>query len=357
MGKSTVAWQLYEGLAADGWCAGYVDIDQLGMCYPPRDDDPYRHRLKGSVLCSLLPNYEAVGVQVLVVSGVLDPALGGWLRKELDAADPTFCRLVLDRQQLRRRVDERGASGLWHAVRRADEELDAVVPLGPTVRTDGLDPRQVAVQVRAHAELPDGDGRGDGTRGARWSAAAAPVSAAPGNVSWLCGTTGVGSSTVAWHVFSLLRESGRTAAMLDLRQLGFVARADVAEHEVAAANVASAWGSFAAEGATHLVLAGAAESSEDVRAYREALSATAMTVFRLRASREDLARRIHARGRGDGVRLPGDELVGRTDEALDAVAAEAWRRQEGIDAAEIADVVLESSGVAPEDLACRVLQG
>src|SRR4051794_14996156 len=73
VGKSTVAWQLYEDLAAGSFRCGYVDIDQLGMCYPASEDDADRHRLKGTVLAALLPNYAAAGVRALIVSGVLDP--------------------------------------------------------------------------------------------------------------------------------------------------------------------------------------------------------------------------------------------------------------------------------------------
>jgi adenylylsulfate kinase-like enzyme len=35
VGKTTTAWALYEQLAREGVRTGYVDIDQLGMCYAP----------------------------------------------------------------------------------------------------------------------------------------------------------------------------------------------------------------------------------------------------------------------------------------------------------------------------------
>ena len=123
VGKSTVAWQLYEELTAGGSRWGYVDIDQLGMCYPAGEDDPDRHRLKGSVLGALLPNYAAAGIRTLVVSGVLDPALAGWTSEQLVGAEVTFCRLVVGEQELRRRLDQRGGGESWDAVRRADQEL------------------------------------------------------------------------------------------------------------------------------------------------------------------------------------------------------------------------------------------
>ncbi len=131
VGKSTVAWQLYEDLTARGSRCGYVDIDQLGMCYPAGEDDPDRHRLKGSVLGALLPNYAAAGIRTLVVSGVLDPALAGWTSEQLVGAEVTFCRLVVGEQELRRRLDQRGGGESWDAVRRADQELDAPARSGP----------------------------------------------------------------------------------------------------------------------------------------------------------------------------------------------------------------------------------
>ncbi len=154
VGKSTVAWRLYEDLTARGSRCGYVDTDQLGMCYPAGEDDPDRHRLKGSVLGAVLPNYAAAGIRTLVVSGVLDPALAGWTSEQLVGAEVTFCRLVVGKEELRRRLDQRGGGESWDAVRRADRELDAAGPLGPTVVTDGLDPSQVAAAVRMGVDVP-----------------------------------------------------------------------------------------------------------------------------------------------------------------------------------------------------------
>jgi adenylylsulfate kinase-like enzyme len=39
VGKSTVGWQIYRRLAVDGWGCVYLEIDQLGICYPePKSD-------------------------------------------------------------------------------------------------------------------------------------------------------------------------------------------------------------------------------------------------------------------------------------------------------------------------------
>src|SRR5205085_4679111 len=120
-------------------------------------------------------------------------------------------------------------------------------------------------------------------------------------------------------------------------------------HRLASANVAAAWECFAASGATHLVLSGAVETRPQVQRYRDALPATTMTLYRLRAGRDELARRVRARGRGDGVRLAGDRLVGRPAEVCDAAATEAWREQTRLDAVEVADAVVDTTGVSAAD--------
>jgi hypothetical protein len=76
---------------------------------------------------------------------------------------------------------------------------------------------------------------------------------------------------------------GRTAAFLDLRQLSFISAAAGTCHRLASANVAAAWERFVASGATHLILSGAVESRDVVQLYRDALPATTLTVYRLRA--------------------------------------------------------------------------
>jgi hypothetical protein len=356
VGKSTVAWRVYEDLTAGGLRCGYVDIDQLGMCYPPRHDDPGRHRLKGSVLAALLPNFTAAGAEVLLVSGVLDPALAGWLRSELAGAEVTFCRLVLAKEELRRRIVQRGGgSESWEDVRRVDAELDAAPALGPTVVTDGLEPSQVAASVRARAGTPAAASPALTDEHDSGAAGVACVGSSAGTVIWFCGSTAAGKSTVGWQLFTTLLDQGTTAAFLDLRQLSFIAGDVRTCHRLASANVAAAWEYFAESGATQLVLSGAVETRDQVQLYRDALPATTMTLYRLRASRPELARRVQARARGEGVRLAGDWLLGQTQQVCEAAATEAWRAQTRLDAVEVADVAVDTTSVSAPDLVTRVL--
>ena len=356
VGKSTATWQLFGDLTSSGLHCAYVDIDQIGMCYPAPVEDPDQHRLKGTVLASLLANYGAAGAEVLLVSGVLDPSLIPWLTGELGVAGATFRRLTLSEERLRLRLEERGGDGDdWDAVRRADRELDVAMPTGPRVSTDGLSPQQVADAVRASVE---GLTAPSARRGNRALPGGEPthVSISPGTVTALCGAGGVGKSAVAWQIFLALQEGGTTVAFLDLQQLGFVPGDVTARHRVQAANVAAAWDCFAAGGAAHLVLSGSLDNPEQVRQYRDALPATKLTVYRLRADREDLVSRIQARGRGEGPRLAGDQLVNQPPDVLEQAVAAAWQQQRRLDAADVADAVVDSSGAGATEVATRVLR-
>src|SRR5262245_22011645 len=83
-GKSTVGFEVYSQLLEAGVPVAYVDIDQLGICLAELPDDPYRYRLKARNLRVVVAGYQAAGARCVVVSGVVDPALGVHL-EELDA--------------------------------------------------------------------------------------------------------------------------------------------------------------------------------------------------------------------------------------------------------------------------------
>jgi adenylylsulfate kinase-like enzyme len=59
VGKSTVGWEIIAQLTEAGIEAGYIDIDQLGMCYPEPVADPGRHRMKAQNLGAVVANYRA----------------------------------------------------------------------------------------------------------------------------------------------------------------------------------------------------------------------------------------------------------------------------------------------------------
>src|SRR5262245_18986915 len=73
VGKTTVGFEVFAGLARDGVRAGFVDIDQLGMDYPEPPHDPGRYRLKAGNLNSVVANFRAAGARGVVVAGVVHP--------------------------------------------------------------------------------------------------------------------------------------------------------------------------------------------------------------------------------------------------------------------------------------------
>ncbi|MGH9210970.1 MAG: AAA family ATPase [Acidimicrobiales bacterium] len=76
VGKTSVGWQLYRRGAADGRRIAFVDVDQLGICYPERAGDRGRHRLKARNVDALRRNFAAAGAECLIVSGVVDAVTG-----------------------------------------------------------------------------------------------------------------------------------------------------------------------------------------------------------------------------------------------------------------------------------------
>lgn len=92
VGKSTVAWEVYEQLTGRGVPAAYVDIDYLGFCQPLIGDTP--NRLVELNLASMWPNCATAGARCLIAAGVMVTRED---RRSYEAAVPggvlTLCRL------------------------------------------------------------------------------------------------------------------------------------------------------------------------------------------------------------------------------------------------------------------------
>jgi hypothetical protein len=215
VGKTAVAWEIYERLDRAGSAPAYVDVDQLGMCYPPQASDPDRHMLKARNVAALRANFSAAGARCLVVSGVVDASRGPEVGL-LGGAPITVGRLRADPAELRGRLDRRPASFARPdaAVEEADL-LDRSTFAHWSVDTTGLSVGEVANRVLAETGNwpPTGMDRGD------WSPTVNDANVgASGEVLWLCGTTGVGKSTVGFRVYvngspaKVGRASARTTA-------------------------------------------------------------------------------------------------------------------------------------------------
>jgi hypothetical protein len=114
IGKSTVGWEIFTQLTQAGIEAGYVDIDQLGMCYPEHVSDPGRHRVKTRNLAAAWQTYRAAGVQCLIAVGpVENDAAAKAYAAALPHAAITLCRLHCGADELTRRIMLRGPGGSW----------------------------------------------------------------------------------------------------------------------------------------------------------------------------------------------------------------------------------------------------
>ncbi|MFK0292636.1 AAA family ATPase [Streptomyces sp. NPDC090442] len=361
VGKTTVAWELYSQATRGGrGTVGYVDIDQLGMCYPAPATDPGRHRLKARNLGAVVAGFRAAGVRCLIVSGVVDPA-GGVRPEDVAQAAVTVCRLRADREVLRQRFLGRGGpAGLVDAVLREADALDASDFAEVCVDTGGLRVGEVARLV--------------GERTGGWPAPAAgrsvaaevhsapPLATAAGRppVLWLCGATGVGKSTVGFEVYQRVLRAGVVAAYLDLDQLGFchpVSGDDPGNHRLKASNLGAVWGTCRAAGAQCLIMSGPVEDEATAAVYAEALSDAELAICRLHAGPEELTRRIMSRADGGSWDQPGDPLRGRSEAELLRVADRAVTSAAALDARGVGAVRIATDGRTAAEVAEAVLSG
>jgi adenylylsulfate kinase len=106
VGKSTVAWEIYDVLREAGSPIAYLDTDNLGFCTPAFDDSS---RLVELNIASMWPNFEAAGARCLVVAGIIVTLEQ---RRRFEASIPdgelTLCRLRAKPETLAARILRRG---------------------------------------------------------------------------------------------------------------------------------------------------------------------------------------------------------------------------------------------------------
>ncbi|MBP2336941.1 broad-specificity NMP kinase [Saccharothrix coeruleofusca] len=345
VGKTAVGWEVYSRLAGSGIRTGYVDIDQLGICYPEPSDDPGRHRMQARNLAGVVADFRAAGARCVVVSGVVDVDRGVPVDL-LQGVALTVCLLRAAPEELERRFLGRGepVEQVEHVLREA-EALDARDFADFRVDTTGLPVVDVARRVLEH-------GWPVLTDPGPCPSAAAPR--ADGPVLWLCGVTGVGKSAVGFDVYRRVLRTGRRVAYVDLDQLGFLGPAP-ADHGVRARNLAVLWGTYRAAGAEAVVVVGPVEDAAAFEVYAQALPAATITLCGLHAGRARLAERIAARGRGGGWWQPGDPLRGRSTAHLLRVAERAAADAEALRRTGIGDLWIDTGALSAEDAAEEVL--
>ena len=352
-GKSAVGWALYDKLAR----AGFVDLDQLGMCLPAPPDDPERYRLKERNVSAVAANFGAVGCDALIVSGDLGPSTI-FSSRTFGGSSLTICRLRASPAELRRRLTARGAADLVADSLRAAEEMDRSSFADVCVDTDGLTAAEVARLVRERC------GGWPPERAASACAEDAGVPAvagagAGGEVLLVCGAGGAGKSAVGFEVFLRQLRAGIAAAYVDLDQIGFMSAVpadDPGGHRLRARNLADLWRAYHEAGARRLVISGPVPDAGAASVYTSALPAADVTVCRLHAGAAELARRISRRGQGLGWPQPGDPLIGQPAARLRQAAERAAADAEALDRSGLGDLRIDTDGLSAAEAADLVIR-
>ena len=126
------AWALYADLLS-GEPRGYFDIDQVGMCSPEADNDSGRYGLKARAATALVRRLTQAGARSVVISGVLDESSFRDLLEELGAFGVAFCRLRVEPEELRRRLESRyGPEEVNRALTEAEHGIGVAPPTSST---------------------------------------------------------------------------------------------------------------------------------------------------------------------------------------------------------------------------------
>jgi hypothetical protein len=357
VGKTTVAWEIYSELANSGVEVGYVDIDQLGMCFPEPGSDPGRYRMAAENLGAVVAGYRAAGARAVVVSGVVDPARGVHVDKIPDIV-LTTCRLRADAADLTRRLIARQGDRAIVAQALAEAEALDANDLGDLcIDTSGLPADQVVRLIRERTAgwtVPTGPATpGDAAK------PRLPADTTDGPILWLCGPTGVGKSTAGFDLY-LRHVLGRQipGAFVDLDQIGFyrpTPSGTRVNHQMRARILAAMWRTFRAAGAQCLTIVGPAENDTAITTYAQALPAATITVCRLHAGRDELTRRVMLRGQGGSWAQPGDPLKGQPAPHLSSAADQAVAEAAILERAAIGDIHIDTDQRTAGDVADAII--
>lgn len=341
-GKSTAAWVLYRRLAAQGVRAAYVDIDQLGMCYPHPVDDPEGHLLKTHALTALLPGYQAHRAQVVIVSGVIDLVCGP--RPALPSAtDLTLVALTPDSDDLRKRILGRGCESRdAEGAVAVNDVLRTAAFVDMAIDTNGLSVSTTVERLLPTLRVPGGSERSDQPGPVRGSTAETAVVA-------VTGPRAAGSSTAGFGLASRRWRAGEPTAFVDPGQLSFVS-GSASTDELAARQLAVMHEFTASRGAELFVVSGR-PAVINTTTLKTVAPAAPHTIVRLRADRATLEDHVRQRALGHAARLAGDDLLGGdvTDQAH--VVADAVAHQNLMDEfATENENVLEASGRSVDEV-------
>ncbi|MEQ7124278.1 ATP-binding protein [Actinopolymorpha sp. B11F2] len=151
VGKTTVAWEIFDQLIEYGSQHALVDLDLLGASWPVPADDEHNERLRSQNLASVWSNFSASGARRLIAAGVIENAEN--LARYTDAvagSKPVLCRLSATDEILHARIRRRGrerGDGVEALSRRATElsaQLEANDVADFVVETTGREVSEIA---------------------------------------------------------------------------------------------------------------------------------------------------------------------------------------------------------------------
>lgn len=155
------------------------------------------------------------------------------------------------------------------------------------------------------------------------------------------GTVGVGKSTLADALSAAERVSHAVIDLDAVRRLSPSPRSDRFNHELELLNLQSLTDNYRAAGAKRFIVAGVIEAEAEIARYVDALSSEGMLMCRLVARSDVLESRLRFRHRNDPEGLLWHlERVGELSNILEA--------------ADIDDLVLDSSDIPASELATAV---
>lgn len=339
-GRSATAWELF-GTVLAGRQRSYVDVDQLGMCYPEPHDDDARSALKARSAAVVARHHVARGAEVVVVSGVLAPGGTDLVREALGDLPVVFCRVRADEDVLRSRLRQRYDAGA--AARALEDASRWDASDVPAVDTSACSTREAAERAadrcggarpgraRGIALRPTADGRAGG-----------------GRAVLLCGPPAAGASTAGFGLASSSWARGETCTYLDAHQLSFTAdlpNGHPGGAAAAAALVGDLWRTHRTAGAQALVVRADVRSAADAEVFRTGLAGSPVLVVRLAAGEAALRERTAARARGGGANLAGDALLGLPETQQRRAVVESLSLQAHLARAGVGDVVLDTSAL------------
>jgi hypothetical protein len=167
------------------------------------------------------------------------------------------------------------------------------------------------------------------------------------SVLWLCGPPGTGKSASGWALYAGLARSGARVGFADIDQLGMCLPAppdDPERYGLKKRGLSAVAGNFRAAGCDAVVVSGDLGPSPGISS--GTVPGACLTACRLRASPDELRRRLASRGEGPDFVAGALRQAGELDRSS---FADACVGTDGLTVAEVAQLVRERCGGWPPE--------